>query len=79
MQGLTLITFLVSAKIASLKFLCRAGRPNTDQYIDSHFSGVKKTVSGGSGNDFNFQMTFTGKDVQHVDSTTLRKFREREG
>ena len=35
MQSLTFITFMVSEKIT--QFLCHAGKPNTDHYMDSHF------------------------------------------
>ena len=45
-QRVTLLTLIVSKKIAVLKFLpCRtiiqpAGQPNTDGFTDSHFSRV---------------------------------------
>ena len=47
MQSLTFITFMVSQKIATSKFMYHtewaAGKPNTDHYKDSHFSCESKS------------------------------------
>ena len=50
MPRLTFVIFKVSEKIATLKFLPHtdtrpAGRPNTDHYIDSHFSCESKSIN----------------------------------
>ena len=51
MQSITFVTFTVSEKIATLKFLPHnygqsAGQPNTENYMDSHFSCEAKKYRG---------------------------------